>query len=42
MLVEGKKEQGSPEEFEKWHERITKYKEWVQSQQLVSQSRRIN
>jgi len=36
MLVQGKKDLGAPEEYDKWYERITKYREWIKSQQLVS------
>ena len=34
MMVVAKKEAGDPEEFQKWHERMRKYQEWVKSHRV--------
>jgi hypothetical protein len=34
MIVMGRKNEGNYEEYERWQERMVKYKEWVESHQI--------
>ena len=31
MVVHGKKEEGNPDEYTRWHERMTFYNKWIES-----------